>query len=291
MTPLERHDPKILNGSRRLRIANGSGTTVTEVNQLVERFFAARTMMKQLSGMGPCRDAGHAGSSRWPPQGERRWQGIVKKKQKTAKRAGGRPGPRPQPTAEPTGAGVGANAAPAAEAVPTLPPGFPAAQGVPRPAAPRIALTEVASRSAARPPHPALHVRGIVLPDGQARDLWLADGQVRTTSVRDATSIGAGFLLPGLVDAHCHLGLGRHGPVPDRGDQEEQAIRVRTPARCSSATAARRSTPDGWMSAPTFPVSSAPVGILPVPGAICPAWARARAGRAARCGRGAGQGR
>jgi signal recognition particle subunit SRP54 len=51
MTPAERADPKIINGSRRLRIANGSGTTVTEVNGLVERFFEARKMMKQLPGM------------------------------------------------------------------------------------------------------------------------------------------------------------------------------------------------------------------------------------------------
>ncbi|HWA68127.1 MAG TPA: signal recognition particle protein [Mycobacteriales bacterium] len=50
MTPAERQDPKILNGSRRLRIARGSGTTVTEVNRLVERFFEARKMMKQMAG-------------------------------------------------------------------------------------------------------------------------------------------------------------------------------------------------------------------------------------------------
>ncbi|HVA60313.1 MAG TPA: signal recognition particle protein [Mycobacteriales bacterium] len=53
MTPDERHDPKIINGSRRLRIANGSGVSVNEVNQLVDRFFEARKMMKQMSGMMP----------------------------------------------------------------------------------------------------------------------------------------------------------------------------------------------------------------------------------------------
>ncbi|HVW81227.1 MAG TPA: signal recognition particle protein [Mycobacteriales bacterium] len=53
MTPAERQDPKILNGSRRLRIARGSGTTVTEVNRLVERFFEARKMMKQMAGGMP----------------------------------------------------------------------------------------------------------------------------------------------------------------------------------------------------------------------------------------------
>ncbi|MFL6138023.1 MAG: signal recognition particle protein [Frankiaceae bacterium] len=50
MTPAERHDPKIINGSRRARIAAGSGVTVTEVNQLVDRFFEARKMMKQMAG-------------------------------------------------------------------------------------------------------------------------------------------------------------------------------------------------------------------------------------------------
>ena len=50
MTPGERSDPKIINGSRRLRIANGSGVAVSEVNDLVTRFFEARKMMKQMAG-------------------------------------------------------------------------------------------------------------------------------------------------------------------------------------------------------------------------------------------------
>ncbi|MHC1560413.1 signal recognition particle protein [Actinomycetospora sp. C-140] len=50
MTPAERDDPKIINGSRRLRIANGSGVGVSDVNQLVERFFEARKMMKSMAG-------------------------------------------------------------------------------------------------------------------------------------------------------------------------------------------------------------------------------------------------
>jgi signal recognition particle subunit SRP54 len=52
MTPAERANPKIINGSRRLRIANGSGMKVSDVNQLVERFMEARKMMGQLGGMG-----------------------------------------------------------------------------------------------------------------------------------------------------------------------------------------------------------------------------------------------
>ncbi len=61
MTPAERANPKLLNGSRRLRIARGSGTTVTEVNSLVNRFEQAAKMMKTVArggvpnipGMGP----------------------------------------------------------------------------------------------------------------------------------------------------------------------------------------------------------------------------------------------
>jgi signal recognition particle subunit SRP54 len=50
MTPAERADPKIINASRRQRIARGSGVAVSEVNQLVERFFEARKVMQQMAG-------------------------------------------------------------------------------------------------------------------------------------------------------------------------------------------------------------------------------------------------
>lgn len=52
MTPAERRDVKILNGSRRARIAAGSGTTVAEVNALIKRFEAAKEMMKRMGGNG-----------------------------------------------------------------------------------------------------------------------------------------------------------------------------------------------------------------------------------------------
>lgn len=48
MTPQERNEPKILNGSRRSRIARGSGRAVSEINSLVERFTQAQKMMKQM---------------------------------------------------------------------------------------------------------------------------------------------------------------------------------------------------------------------------------------------------
>jgi signal recognition particle subunit SRP54 len=60
MTPAERADPKIINASRRLRIATGSGVKVSEVNQLVDRFFDARKMMAQMAGRFGLPGAGSA---------------------------------------------------------------------------------------------------------------------------------------------------------------------------------------------------------------------------------------
>lgn len=72
MTKAERVQPKLLNGSRRLRIARGSGSTVTEVNQLVQRFEQAAKMMKTVAkggvpnvpGMGPIPGAGYSGGGK-----------------------------------------------------------------------------------------------------------------------------------------------------------------------------------------------------------------------------------
>jgi signal recognition particle subunit SRP54 len=92
MTPAERADPKIINASRRLRIANGSGVTVSEVNQLVDRFFEARKMMSQMAGqMGM--PFGRKGSARK----------AAKNKKKGKK--GGR-GPTPAKTRNPLAAGM-----------------------------------------------------------------------------------------------------------------------------------------------------------------------------------------
>lgn len=51
MTPEERRNPQIINGSRRLRIANGSGTTTTDVNALLKQFKEVQKMMKMLGRM------------------------------------------------------------------------------------------------------------------------------------------------------------------------------------------------------------------------------------------------
>ncbi|GAA1319025.1 signal recognition particle protein [Leucobacter albus] len=121
MTMEERENPKILNGSRRLRIAKGSGMTVTDVNSLVQRFEQAAKMMKtvarggmpQIPGMGPIPGmGGHGGKKKQQQKG------------KGAKRSGN-PAKRAQTPAEAPataggsgfglGKGGGAGAAPSAE--------------------------------------------------------------------------------------------------------------------------------------------------------------------------------
>jgi signal recognition particle subunit SRP54 len=52
MTPRERQDHTVINGSRKKRIARGSGSSVQEVNRLIKQFLAARKMVKALSGGG-----------------------------------------------------------------------------------------------------------------------------------------------------------------------------------------------------------------------------------------------
>jgi signal recognition particle subunit SRP54 len=70
MTPKERADHTVINGSRRLRIAKGSGTTVQEVNLLLKRFMEAQRMMKQLQKLGPkgiMKGFGGMGRGMFPP--------------------------------------------------------------------------------------------------------------------------------------------------------------------------------------------------------------------------------
>jgi signal recognition particle subunit SRP54 len=51
MTPGERHNPEVINGSRRQRIARGSGTNVQDVNRLLKQYAQLRKLMKQFKGM------------------------------------------------------------------------------------------------------------------------------------------------------------------------------------------------------------------------------------------------
>jgi len=79
MTPAERQQPRLLNASRRKRIAQGSGVTVTDVNQLMARFDQAQKMMKtvakggvpQMPGMGPVPGGAGSGKSKRKQKGKK----------------------------------------------------------------------------------------------------------------------------------------------------------------------------------------------------------------------------
>jgi imidazolonepropionase-like amidohydrolase len=68
-----------------------------------------------------------------------------------------------------------------------------------------------------------LRFRGPVLPDGEARDLYVVDGKVTYEKVASAELVAEGWIVPGLVDAHCHIGLDEHGAVAE-DVQEKQAL-------------------------------------------------------------------
>ena len=85
MTAEERINPKILNASRRKRIANGSGVTVTDVNQLVERFFEAKKMMGAMAGQMGMGGMGKRSATKKKPKGRKGKNGKRK--------GGGRRGP------------------------------------------------------------------------------------------------------------------------------------------------------------------------------------------------------
>jgi imidazolonepropionase-like amidohydrolase len=71
-----------------------------------------------------------------------------------------------------------------------------------------------------------LHVRGIFLPDESDRDAWVVDGRLTfSRPVGSAETIAdRGWILPGFVDAHCHVGLAPHGHVPEDEGQAAQAL-------------------------------------------------------------------
>ncbi|MFJ1755763.1 signal recognition particle protein [Kitasatospora sp. NPDC088134] len=123
MTPAERSDPKLINGSRRLRIAKGSGVQVGEVSSLVERFFEARKMMSAMaSGKGipgmpgiPGMGGGSKKSAKKAPQakGKRKSGNPLKRAQEEAA-AAERRALGPGQGAQPGGAfGLGAGKGPA----------------------------------------------------------------------------------------------------------------------------------------------------------------------------------
>jgi len=110
MTPAERADHTLLNGSRRARIARGAGVEVSAVNQLVDRFVDAQKMMKQMRAGG-----GMPGMPGMPGMGGgKRAKAKQKPQAKSAKGAkrSGNPAKRASEPAAPA-IGAGAGAAPA----------------------------------------------------------------------------------------------------------------------------------------------------------------------------------
>jgi signal recognition particle subunit SRP54 len=96
MTPAERDNPKLIDGSRRVRISKGSGTQVSDVNQLVDRFFEARKMMMSMAKGGGM--PGMPGMPGIPgmPGGGKRGKGKQAPKKGKAKRVSGNPAKRAQ---------------------------------------------------------------------------------------------------------------------------------------------------------------------------------------------------
>ncbi|MEX3506119.1 signal recognition particle protein [Corynebacterium sp. LK2590] len=94
MTPAEREDPKILNASRRKRIANGSGVKVSDINQLIERFEQAKKMMTKMAGqfgMG----GGSRSATKKKPKGRKGKNGKRKKGKGGGRQRSGMPGGMP----------------------------------------------------------------------------------------------------------------------------------------------------------------------------------------------------
>lgn len=94
MTPEERENPKILNASRRKRIALGSGVSVSDVNQLIERFTEAKKMMSQMAGrFGMPGMGGGRSATKKKPKGRKGKNG--KRKPPKRRGGGGMPGGMP----------------------------------------------------------------------------------------------------------------------------------------------------------------------------------------------------
>jgi signal recognition particle subunit SRP54 len=101
MTPAERQDPKILNASRRTRIARGSGTQVSDVNGLIERFGEAQKMMRQMGKGG-----GMPGMPGMPGMGGGKKSKGKMPKQNVRKGKKGRSGNPAKRAAQESGAGI-----------------------------------------------------------------------------------------------------------------------------------------------------------------------------------------
>ncbi|MGJ9414010.1 signal recognition particle protein [Aeromicrobium sp. CF4.19] len=99
MTPTERDNPKVIDGSRRKRISAGSGTTVQGVNQLITRFFDASKMMQQMAKSGGMPGAGGMPGMPGMPGGAGKRAGARQKpqpKKKKGRKGSGNPAKRAQ---------------------------------------------------------------------------------------------------------------------------------------------------------------------------------------------------
>ncbi len=140
MTPAERANPKLINGSRRARIARGSGTTTTDINSMLERFGQAQQMMKQVARGGvpgmpgmPGFGIGKKSRGRMAAQKANKGGKTKAKSGNPAKRAEQERAEAARAAAEPAKApsgsafGLGgqpASGAPAGPGVPEVPPGL-----------------------------------------------------------------------------------------------------------------------------------------------------------------------
>jgi signal recognition particle subunit SRP54 len=117
MTPAERENPKIINASRRVRIAKGSGVAIREVNDLVNRFYEARKMMQQMAGrFGFGGGGGRVSKTRKGKKGKKGKKGPTQPRVRGGLPGGlpgGVPGMPPGPAGLPPGLGLD-----------QLPPGF-----------------------------------------------------------------------------------------------------------------------------------------------------------------------
>jgi imidazolonepropionase-like amidohydrolase len=69
-------------------------------------------------------------------------------------------------------------------------------------------------------------VRGVLLPEDEQRNLFVVGGRVTYEPAAHAELVAEGWIVPGLVDAHCHIGLDENGAVPD-AVAEQQALTTR----------------------------------------------------------------
>jgi signal recognition particle subunit SRP54 len=143
MTPQERTQPRILNGSRRARVARGAGVQVSDVNQLIDRFTEAQKMMRQLAkggmpglggmpGMPGLGGGGKKSRGRTAPPGKGKQKGKSGNPAKRAqqerdaaqRRTGAGAGAGPAGGAFGLGGGAAGPAAGADPSAVELPPGF-----------------------------------------------------------------------------------------------------------------------------------------------------------------------